>query len=494
MHLVLLGSVCHRIGWSLTMINPIVPLFQIIMLLLLHETAGLSQSGPHANLSLVFVSGWPQSGTSLVQQIFTVTPSLSTMVKRCQEVLDRKKCVNWNNEGQWLLGQGPLTPADEEYRLLTNKSLMPGAMCLPTPEMVHMTSAGVKPREGLRNYILQQWLHFWNASQPVLVEKSPQFMLKIPLLQGLFQGARKLKFLVVIKHPATLNNAVPRLDGGVMDWMHHTKDGDGDPRLRTARNSEQQKLDNMRFFIDFLGHGTNSSEQNDALHWEKNRRTCSLGWIPAMEQLVGQLQAIPRDRLDLRVLRFESFERPSVVCRALFAFIYNEVADTALYDEAIKKVCYVHFALVKSASTSTAARGSLGGGGRHAPPRSIMPPGSGIGKHRRLLDEEGADPPRRILRLHIKDGTPSSQLIFREKTMARSIFERLQGYFKLYRDPAIPDALREDIAQLHLRLRRFGYRIQPDNYASPSLRERTLLDQWDLVLLHNRKAPTVSKI
>lgn len=389
------------------------------------------------------------------------------MVQRCAEVLDRKKCLNWNNEGQWLLGQGPLSAADDKFRLLANKVLLPGAMC---PLSTAMTAAATADSTGLRDYLLRQWLHFWNASQPMLVEKSPQMLLKIPLLQGLFASTRT-KFLVVVKHPATLNNAVPRMEGGgVMDWMHHTKDGDGDPQLRTEPNSAQQKRANLLFFIDFLGHGSNSSEKNDALHWEKNRRTCSLGWIPAMEHFVRQLStAAPKP--DVRILRFEHFERPSVVCRALFAFLF-EGAD-AMYAEAVREVCNVQFPLVTSAKASSPP----GGGGAKR-----------RGHHRRLDDLEAPDDaPRRRLRLHTKQGASSAtQPLFRDKTMTRSVFARLQGYFQLYRDAAIPDSMRSVVTQLNARLRKFGYLIQTDN-ALQTRREQSLFDAWDLVLLYHKQ-------
>jgi hypothetical protein len=54
------------------------------------------------NHSFVFVSGWPQSGTSFVHQIFTMHPQMSTMVEKCESILG-KRCINWNHEGQWLI-------------------------------------------------------------------------------------------------------------------------------------------------------------------------------------------------------------------------------------------------------------------------------------------------------------------------------------------------------------------------------------------------------
>jgi hypothetical protein len=47
--------------------------------------------------SFLFVSGWPQSGTSLLQQIFAVSPNISTMVDYCYKY-HAKKCINFNHE------------------------------------------------------------------------------------------------------------------------------------------------------------------------------------------------------------------------------------------------------------------------------------------------------------------------------------------------------------------------------------------------------------
>ena len=50
----------------------------------------------------LFISGWPQSGTSLLNQMMTVTPTASTMIKKCLAVKGRK-CVSFNGEVYVLL-------------------------------------------------------------------------------------------------------------------------------------------------------------------------------------------------------------------------------------------------------------------------------------------------------------------------------------------------------------------------------------------------------
>lgn len=68
------------------------------------------------NHSFLFISGWPQSGTSLVHQMIDFSPFVSTMVRKCEEIIG-KSCENFNHEGQWLLGGS--------YRYILNS----GATC-----------------------------------------------------------------------------------------------------------------------------------------------------------------------------------------------------------------------------------------------------------------------------------------------------------------------------------------------------------------------------
>jgi hypothetical protein len=54
------------------------------------------------NKTFIFLSGWPQSGTSLLQQILAEAKFMSTMIEKCANFYG-KRCTNWNNEGQWML-------------------------------------------------------------------------------------------------------------------------------------------------------------------------------------------------------------------------------------------------------------------------------------------------------------------------------------------------------------------------------------------------------
>lgn len=143
------------------------------------------------NHDFVFISGFPQSGTSLIHQIFTLMHDFSTMVEKCTKI--SKGCVSWNYEGQWIL---------QHYGKQKNLSsiLNPGSMCTSSSS----SRRGVFPRKSddyniaLRN-IVYSWESFWDLDKRFLIEKSPQSMLKINLLRETFHSARSIKFIVVIK-------------------------------------------------------------------------------------------------------------------------------------------------------------------------------------------------------------------------------------------------------------------------------------------------------
>lgn len=265
------------------------------------------------NHTFVFISGWPQSGTSFLNQIFSVTPNASTMVEKCDKIIGAK-CLNWNHEGQWLL------KASSELTKLYN----PGAMC----PCSHDISKNIK------SLVQTQWAQFWSLDSSVLVEKSPQNLLKMSFLRAIFSTAKSIKFIVVVKHPVTLNIATPK----DYRWTSHdlkiSQQGDHSSKQqsKSVDNTVDQMNANVRHFIEFLSHNTSDAEG----------RSCSLGWLPALETLVKNLKGDNRSNVDVRILRYEEFQVASVACRALFSFVFD--LDLSLqYQTAVADVCNVHF-------------------------------------------------------------------------------------------------------------------------------------------------------
>lgn len=184
------------------------------------DASSNSSSSYLAAHQFLFISGWPQSGTSLMQQIFTVAPHTSTMVQRCSEKISGGKCLDWNFEGQWILkfSEGAKNSAKSTASSLMN----PGSICqshlLTEPgissisnviESLHSHQNRITVSNNLllnstdyKNSLLNTaliWEKFWNLEKLLLVEKSPHTMLKSDHLRAIFSEAKSVKFIIVIK-------------------------------------------------------------------------------------------------------------------------------------------------------------------------------------------------------------------------------------------------------------------------------------------------------
>jgi hypothetical protein len=175
------------------------------------------------NHSFLFISGWPQSGTSLMQQMFTVAPETSTMVEKCKSLIPGNKCLDWNYEGQWALKF--LTLNEEGDTSPSVALLNPGTMCestFPRPQSKYASKVSFDDQRIILNEQMEKgidvtespyWSKHWDAMYnisstfstlwdldlPLLVEKSPHNMLKMHLLRDVFAGAKSIKFLVTVK-------------------------------------------------------------------------------------------------------------------------------------------------------------------------------------------------------------------------------------------------------------------------------------------------------
>ena len=215
----------------------------------------------------LFISGWPQSGTSFMNHIVSAaTRDVSTMKERCL-LLFQKGCREWNFEGQWIL---KFHTKDRDVAALLNA----GSMC---------PAGGQAPSAATLDGAVATWGKFWDPTKRLLVEKSPQSMLKIGTLRRLFARARSVRFLVVIKHPVTLNVALPR----EYDWLTHKESvrifrkkeeaakraGTGPPRRAEYANSAEEVAANARYFVQFMaGNRTDGGAGNPSSR-------CSMGWL-----------------------------------------------------------------------------------------------------------------------------------------------------------------------------------------------------------------------
>lgn len=170
--------------------------------------------------NFLFISGWPQSGTSLMQMMFTVAPQTSTMVRKCNEMIPGNKCIDWNFEGQWIVKFGMAKTEGYYASALLNS----GAMCKlhvldntrsTNPDVTQLRDEDLlnhlqkvengiyimneTERTSAQRNVLQTWGQFWNLDMPLLVEKSPHLMLKTKQLRSIYTGAKSVKFIAVIK-------------------------------------------------------------------------------------------------------------------------------------------------------------------------------------------------------------------------------------------------------------------------------------------------------
>ncbi len=278
--------------------------------------------------------------------MLTISPYFSTQVAKCFEI-HGTKCANWNSEGQWLLRRD--TVFDRAFK--------PGKMCPIEPSLfqdIHLFSMA-------KQKLHAQWGEYWDlnsttsltstSSMPsrlsssahnyykkILVEKSPQNMVKIPFIAKAFQHARSLNFLVVIKHPVTLNIALPR----GFEWMSRVPppslsftSKDSSQVNDVSRKQSQKKIpwnstdliESFEYFIKFMT--ANVSKGSD----------CNLGWLSTMEELLMNTQG--KLSSNVTIVKYEDFIDPIKACQLIMNIITTGEGINQM--EAFGRFCRKHF-------------------------------------------------------------------------------------------------------------------------------------------------------
>lgn len=313
-----------------------VPVVLFLLHLILFSSANgdsTSKSVQNVNKTIVFVAGWPQSGTSMIHKLLSVHPLMATMMEKCQEK-HGNRCENWNYEGQWLLGNATL-----------RQTLHSGATC-PVRSL----------SKDIQENIFNEWYPLWPSSLPFLIEKSPQSLVKTLALRDMFVSRGfSVKFLIIIKHPVTINTMTPRK----YSWRYE-REVVGSTLASFGKNSRtpseiaekmitkdismQQMQENLRFFLKILTHRSIGSD-------------CSLGWIDAYEELLDVLERSPAvfSRESFRIVHYESFVKPMTQCSRIFEFLFSEYLKDPLKQESVqaeyKQFCSSVFAQTAEATT-----------------------------------------------------------------------------------------------------------------------------------------------
>eukprot|EP01039_Chlorochromonas_danica_P000698 gene698-756_t len=323
--------------------------------------------------------GWPQSGTSLVHQLFNESVFSSTMMYKCEERFG-PRCSSWNHEGQW--------------NLQTARRVFLSGRVLPVEQWSDQIAATIR----------NEWLTFWDVSKPVLVEKSPHSLLKLPALHQAFSEAGSVRFIIILKHPVTLNIATPRN----ATWRYYRDK----LSISTSEIDHEQRIRNIKHFLDFL---LSSSSR-------------SLGWLTAMEKLEELLQTNIWSRQSVGIVRYEQFARPRITCETIFRFAFHDSLSnrTSLkdkegmasqYSNDLQRVCEKWF----SSNSQEMMEG------------------------------------RRKLRLHVP--APESGRLPRFKTdlVVESGRHRMKEFWEMIK--LLPRSLQDELEKLDKRLRRFGYSL-----------------------------------
>ena len=151
----------------------------IICILIIWACASVST----VNKTYLFLSGSPQSGTSLLHNFMEATSGVKSMHAGCSVLYSASACSRWNHEGQWMLPRSDVI----------SKWFRPGKMC-----RISDSPLQTEELEALRSNVVGVWQQIWGNNSKVLVEKSPQSMLKIDLYTKLFEkelaAGHKLSF------------------------------------------------------------------------------------------------------------------------------------------------------------------------------------------------------------------------------------------------------------------------------------------------------------
>jgi hypothetical protein len=178
--------------------------------------------------------------------------------------------------------------------------------------------------------IASTWGKFWNLRMELLVEKSPQSMLKTELIRDVYSNAKSVKFIIMLKHPVTLNVGLPKS----FEWLTHKVTQKNGSVI--IQNTVAQMEDNVRYFIDFM------TQKKTGVG-----RQCSMGWLGAVAELYSDLEKESNKSIDIKIVRYEDFGKPLTACQSVYSFIYGS-STSPDYKEADKKICQAYF--VPSAS------------------------------------------------------------------------------------------------------------------------------------------------
>ncbi len=156
------------------------------------------QQTPITN-GIVFIGGLHRSGTTPLARWLSAHPDISGLTETGV----------YEDEGQHLQSVYPIAAAHGG----------PGRFALDPAARLTAESPLVTTDAAQR--LLAAWMPFWDASKPVLLEKSPPNLIRMPFLRALFPTAR---FIIVVRHPVAVSVATRKwtrtsMDALVRNWL-----------------------------------------------------------------------------------------------------------------------------------------------------------------------------------------------------------------------------------------------------------------------------------
>ena len=317
----------------------------ILFLTLLTDVfSDINEKNKKKNKNFILISGYPQSGTTLIASIIGSFNYVTTMFNKCLLKYGEKRCESFNYEGQWMLDLESNNVDNNEVNDLTNKDIIkeygPGKICVKDRSSSSSSNTKVK------TYIRNSWDYYWNSNSinnynssknDFFLHKSPADMVKLPFIIDLFQqSSDRIKIIIVMKHPASINKATLN-----QQWIKEYNHINKKFSLLVGEKRKYHIKKNMNHFFKYLT--KNKSNFNDCKE--------DLGWLPAHQLALNQILTITStthtkekkksntntntninayNNVDIHLLHSEDLQYPRILCTRLVRFLLKDINPASL--------------------------------------------------------------------------------------------------------------------------------------------------------------------
>eukprot|EP00602_Paraphysomonas_sp_CaronLab_P007014 CAMPEP_0185026796 /NCGR_PEP_ID=MMETSP1103-20130426/11243_1 /TAXON_ID=36769 /ORGANISM="Paraphysomonas bandaiensis, Strain Caron Lab Isolate" /LENGTH=348 /DNA_ID=CAMNT_0027560499 /DNA_START=365 /DNA_END=1408 /DNA_ORIENTATION=+ len=348
--------------------------------------------------------------------------------------------------------------------------------------MCSLSDVTVPP--SIQSSILEKWKQVWDEDKQFLVEKSPQNMLKLPFFRGLYSKAKRVKYVIVIKNPLTLNIALHKRSSWSIVLSRCTSVRK--ELLRSHRLSGIFTPSASLNTLSTLLYGVPRSVRPVNSSCDGLEKDTALGWINSMTVLAQWLKADREFTIsNVRIVRYEDFVGTSNrLCRLLTSFLFSE--DTPQQREVLIRSGSPQRPDIPPSGDHWTVRNIITHCDRMFPFKNRKNLQRGEKSHRRLrtphIFVDGntsiADRnERRSLRLHLNSkGERIDRWTFTPEIAAASCLHRVKKFGDVY-SRCMDTTGRNAVDGMDQLLRPFGYGMKAGSYYMYSKR-KTVFDDW----------------